>query len=348
MHSKTFVRAGMVSLLTVAAFIFGWESYWRSKGFEATYNDDKILWATKRAEIYQPIDKATVFIGSSRIKFDLDISTWEEVTGEQAVQLALVGTSPRLLLQDLANDENFKGKLVVDVTEVLFFSQNPAFQKSARESIDFYKNQTPSERLSSMVNFALESQLVFLEERRFSLSTLLNDIEIPNRPGVFVFPSFPKGFEWTRSNRQTYMSDGFLADTNLLNRQTNIWKMLIMGDPTPPVSGSALQSIFDEIKTAIDKIESRGGKVILVRTPSSGPMAESEQKTYPRSSYWDALLKHANVKGIHYADNPKTAGFICPEWSHLSPEDAIIYTRHLIETLQQENWFSPNEPTRKP
>jgi hypothetical protein len=342
MLSKHFVKAGIAALVLTGTFIFCWEWYWRSKGFNITYNDDKMLWAQKRKEVYRPINQATVFIGSSRIKFDLDIPTWEKSTGEHAVQLALVGTSPRLLLQDLANDENFRGKLVVDVTEVLFFSQNPAFHKSAKEAIAFYKKQTPSEKLSSKVGLALESQFVFLEERRFSLNTLLADLEIPNRAGVFSMPPFPKGFEWTRLNRQTYMSDGFLADTLLLNRQTNIWKTLIMGDPAPPVSGTALQNIFKEVSTAVEKIKSRGGKVIFVRTPSSGPMAEGEQKVYPRSAYWDSLLAYSHVKGIHYADHTQTASLICPEWSHLAPKDAVWYTRQLLEQLQQEGWFGSN------
>ena len=340
MKSNQFVKAGILTLVLVATFIISWESYWRSKGFVATFNDDKVLWAHTRKAVYQPIDKATVFIGSSRIKFDLDIPSWEKLTGESAVQLALVGTSPRQLLQDLANDEKFKGKVVVDVTEVLFFSQNPVFHKSANEAIAFYKQQTPSEKFSSGINFALESKFVFLEERRLSLNTLLNDFDLPNRPGVFVVPPFPKGFEWTHFNRQTYMSDGFLADTQLINRQTNIWKTLIMGDPTPPVSGKALQAILDEVAAAVKKIENRGGKVIFVRTPSSGPMEQGEQKAFPRATYWDALLASAGVKGIHYADYPQTASFVCPEWSHLSPRDAVVYTKYLIEQLREYGWFS--------
>jgi len=340
MQSKNLIKSGLLSFALVMAFILCWEKYWRNKGFKITYNDDKVLWAAKRAEVYQPANKTTVFIGSSRIKFDLDIPAWKTLTGENAVQLSLVGTSPRLLLQDLANDENFKGKLVVDVTEVLFFSQNPVFHKSAKEATSFYKKQTPSEYLSSKINFALESQFVFLEEKRFALSSLLNDLEIPNRPGVFAVPPFPKGFEWTKFDRQTYMSEGFLADTNLLNRQTAIWKKLIMADKTPPLNGDALKAVFVEIKTAVDKIKSRGGQVIFIRTPSSGPMAEGESKVYPRVAYWDALLSFTGTKGIHYTDDPVTANLTCPEWSHLAPKDAISYTYRLVNQLRQRGWFS--------
>jgi hypothetical protein len=46
----------------------------------------------------------------------LDIPTWEKETGEGAIQLSFVGTSPRLLSDDLASDNNFKGKFIIDVT----------------------------------------------------------------------------------------------------------------------------------------------------------------------------------------------------------------------------------------
>ncbi len=345
MQTKKLMKAGLLGLALVTTFIIGWEGYWRSKGYVATYNDDKVLWANKRHEVYQSKEKATVFIGSSRIKFDLDIPTWESMTGEKAVQLALVGTSPRLLLEDLANDKNFNGKLVMDVTEVLFFSNAPFVNKSSAEAIGFFKKQTPAEKLSSIVDFALESKFAFLEESRFSLSSLSNEIPIQNRPGVFVFPSFPKSFSWTNYNRQTYMPEIFLKDTNDIKGVTGIWAML-GADPTPAVDGNELAQILREVKTNIDKIRSRGGKVILTRTPSSGPFAMGEAHKYPTEKYWKQLVTFTKTEGIHYQDNPVTKVLTCPEWSHLAPKDAVIYTKQLVQSLEQRGWFSTNEVTQ--
>ncbi|HEV7332404.1 MAG TPA: hypothetical protein VGN63_15310 [Flavisolibacter sp.] len=334
------VKAGVLALVLTLLFIAAWELFWRSKGFLPTYNDDRALWAAERKEALQPARDATVFIGSSRIKFDLDIPEWERKTGEDAVQLSLVGTSPLLLLQDLGNDTAFRGKLVVDVTEVLFYGQNPAFHLSANEAVSYYQKQTPSEKLSDQLGFALEANLAFLEERRFSLNTLLESLALPNRPGVMALPVFPKGFEWTTGDRQTYMADMFLQSKEDIAFQTNVWKMLLMGDPTPPVEGEVLAKIFQEIKTATDKIKARGGRVIFVRTPSSGPLYEFEAAKYPREKYWDGMLRSTQNEGIHFADNQTTGGMICPEWSHLSRTDATIYTRELIAELRKKDWFS--------
>ena len=340
MQEKKFLKAGLFTLFLLAGFIIFWEYYWRSKGFSIAYNDDEALWAKKRSEVYTPASTATVFIGSSRIKFDLDIPTWEKMTGEKAIQLSMVGTSPRPLLQDLANDEKFKGKLIIDVTEPLFFMRNTGrSEKSAHEGIAYYKKSTPSQRTSSFIDRKLESEFVFLEEKSFGLGALLRDIQMPDRMGVFSFPVFPKEFEMMTINRQAFMTDMFLKDTALQNRQTRNWTILGALDKTPAIKGDSLIAVFNEVKTAIDKIKARGGKVMFVRTPSSGGYIETENVVYPRKEYWDAMLAYTKTGGIHFTDYPETSHFICPEWSHLASLDVVIYTKNLIAELQKKDWF---------
>lgn len=342
MHSNHFFKAGLMALLLIVLFIAGWELFWRSNEAPIAFNDDEALWANSRAQIYQPQNKATVVIGSSRIKFDLDIPTWETLTGEEVVQLSIVGTNPIPLLEDLANDEKFNGKLIIDVTEPLFFSPAPPAMESAVKAIAFYKKLTPSQKFSSRINYALESKFVFLEEKKYALNALLADLEVPNRAGVFTFPIFPKGFEVTNYNRQTYMTDEFLNDPKKVKQQTDNWTKLRVLFGAPPIGGDTLNQYLDKIKFNVDKIRSRGGKVIFVRTPASGPMEQGTKAVFPREKFWNRLLTHINSPGIHYEDYPETSGFICPEWSHLAPKDAITYTKHLIETLRTEqNWSFP-------
>src|SRR3954454_7874272 len=122
-QKRLFLKAGLLAVFLVSAFVLSWEMHLRNQERGISYDDGGSLWSDKRKQVYEPIDKATVFIGSSRIKYDLDIPTWQRLTGDHAIQLANVGSSPRLMLNDLAQDENFKGKLVIDVTEFLFFTQ---------------------------------------------------------------------------------------------------------------------------------------------------------------------------------------------------------------------------------
>ncbi len=122
METKNLAKAGILTLILVVCSVAAWEIYLCSKGIPISYDNGKELWADKRAMVYEPSDKATVFIGSSRNKYDLDIETWKSLTGDQPIQLAMEGTSPLPVLDDLANDKNFKGKLLIDVTEILFLS----------------------------------------------------------------------------------------------------------------------------------------------------------------------------------------------------------------------------------
>src|SRR5215212_3953830 len=118
MEVKQLKKAAILAVVLIIGFTAFWEMYWRNKGFPVSYEDGSPLWTSHRKRVYEQPDKATVFIGSSRIKFDLDIPTWQKQAGEDAIQLAFVGTNPRPLLENLANDEKFKGKLIIDVTEI--------------------------------------------------------------------------------------------------------------------------------------------------------------------------------------------------------------------------------------
>ncbi len=283
MPAQPLAKSAILTLLIVSVAVISWELYLRNKGVTQAYDDGPALWADKRAMVYEPADKATVFIGSSRIKFDLDIDTWQSITGEKAVQLAVEGSTPLTVLEDLANDEKFKGKLIVDITEPLFFSPGGGPRDAVTLSgIKLYKDRTPAQKVSFRLNKALESQIVFLEKDQLSLNAMLDNLEIPSRPGVFMMPVFPLDFGRNTFDRQTKMSDKFLKDTTLQNKVKGIWAFFgEMAKSMPPVPEEVINGIFNRTKVAVDKIKARGGQVLFVRTPSSGPMGMGEKMGFP-------------------------------------------------------------------
>jgi len=344
MESKHFFKAALLTAFLVIVFIISWEWRLRSQGLYVDYDDNPSLWADKRAKaVNLPADKATVFIGSSRIKYDLDIATWRKLTGDEPVQLAMEGNSPLPILDDLAADEQFKGKLVVDVTEGLFFSANPGNLNDPKKNISFYKKETPSEKASFALNQALESKFVFLDRDYYSINAFFDRMDIPKRPGVFVMPLFPKEFGRNTFDRQRIMMDIFLADTNLQNMVTGNWKFFASLDREPPADGERLDSFFRVVKNDCDKIKAKGGQVLFVRTPSSGPYWMAEQKGFPREKYWNRLLAETNCPGIHFDDYPSMDHFICPEWSHLAPKDAVSFTENFVPILEEKGWKFPNK-----
>ena len=186
--------------------------------------------------------------------------------------------------------------------------------------------------------------MVFLEESKFSLTALLNDLHLANRPGVNVAPAAftPKEFGVVNFNRQTWLTPMFLKDPQLQKRQKDFWTRGIKR--ATPIKGDTLHAFLKQTKKAIDKIKARGGKILFVRPPSDGPYIEMETRLYPRQKYWDYLLEYTNTPGIHFADYPGTANLICAEWSHLAPKDAATYTTQLVKILQEEKgWTFPKK-----
>lgn len=339
MQENKFIKAGIFAVLLTVGTILCYELWLRNRGYAISYDDDERLWADKRAEVYQSPEDAVVFIGSSRIKFDLDIPTWQQQTGTRAVQLAMVGSTPLPLLHNLAEDKNFKGRLVVDVTEILFFNDAPPFQQRPSKGLTAYAKNTPSEKVSYKFSHLLESNLVLLDKDFFSLNSYLKKLGFKDRPGVTSGDlPFPWEFDLTQADRQSKMSDRFVKDTNLQNQVRMIWASLGRAMKSPPPTGAKLDSIFERVKADVAKIKSRGGDVFFLRTPSSGPFLMGELQGYPRQKYWDRLLAETNSPGIHFTDNESLAHFQCPEFSHLSPADAIVFTKAIVPLMEAKGW----------
>ena len=337
MTERSLGRSAALTAVMVVLALGTWELTLRKHGVGIAYDENAALWADKRAMVYEPAEKATVFCGSSRIKYDLDIPTWEQITGKHAIQLALQGNSPVPVMEDLAKDPKFKGRLVVDVTELLFFTQDPMYSDKLKQFIHYYETQTPSQRASFKIDRVLESKFVFLDQEFLTINAWLDNRTITNRPGVYPGLVFPMDFARTMFDRQSKMSPRFVEDTSLQIRVQNIWSgIMTMRKNAPPPKVNPVPLVLQSVKEDVEKIRSRGGDVIFVRTPSSGTMEQVEQKVSPEAALWTQLLQATGCKGIYYKDYPGMSHFICPEWSHLSPADAVLYTKALIDALPQE------------
>ena len=339
MPASTLKKAALLTAAIVLIAIIAWEISLRIQGFQISYDDGPPLWSDKRAMVYEDKAKTIVFIGSSRIKYDLNIPTWKQLTSCKPVQLAIEGSSPRPVLEDLAKDPNFKGRLIIDATEGLFFSNQGT--RRPNENIKYYHSRTLAQRASFELNRGLESQFVFLDKDNFSLNAQLDALEIPSRSGVFMMPIFPVEFQHNTFDRQMYMTDKFEADTHLQHRVSGIWQFFgKMAQMAPPMPEAELEAIFQSVKANVAQIKARGGEVIFIRPPSSGPALMGETMAFPRAKFFDRLLVETGCQGIHYADYPATNHFVCPEDSHLTRADAAIFTQQIIQVLEQEKGWN--------
>lgn len=337
MTEPTHKKAALLMLIVVLVTVAAWETNLRSQNLNPCYDDNDALWANQRARIYEPPAETVVFIGSSRIKYDLDIPTWEKLTGKKAVMLAMTGSNPRPVLSDLAADQNFKGNVVVDVTEILFLSDAPFYSEKPNTNLAYYKDRTPAQIASFHVNDFLESKFVFLDKDYLTINAKLKALQIPNRPGVFVMPPFPIGFERTQFSEQVLMSDEFVSTKSQQQQMIDIWHMLMSGPKPPPMPEAAMMAVINSVKSDIRKIQARGGDVLFVRTPSTGIMGQGEKMAFPKDKFWDKLLKETGCKGFHYTDNPVMSRLVCIEESHLKPADAVTFTAAFVRMLKDDN-----------
>lgn len=337
MDSNSLKKALLLMLLIVSIALISWELRLRKIGVKPTFDTGDVLWSDKRAMVYEPKDKTTVFIGSSRIHFDLDIPTWQSITENKAVQLGIDGSSPMPVLINLADDPEFKGNLIVDITEGLFFSTSPFNMEEPNKGIKYFKDRTYAQRASFEINKLLEPQLAFLDKENFSMNAYLAELHLKNRPKVFEMPIWPWQFAGASYENQEIMYPSFVSDTNLQVKVRNIWAMFAkMGEKDIPMHGKQLDSLINVVKVSVDKIKARGGNVFFTRTPSSGPYWMGEQMGFPRDKYYERVLASTGCQGMHFQDYVTTKNMQCPEWSHLDQAQAIIFTKELIRVLREE------------
>ena len=326
-------RLGLIGWLVLVLVIAGmgaWEWRMRTLGLTTRDLDDsKSHWAVERRKVGGPEDQGVVIIGSSRILWDSNLDVWEEMTGRRPIQLALPGTNPRQFLEDFANDESFKDFLVVGVTPDLYFGDWPGIPQFSGLTT-FWREETPSKRFGHRVGMLLERQFAFLDGA-YSLGNLVDRVPVRDREGV----RGPMRDVWkiweVGPDRQYYLWPRIQTDERLREHARWVWGPFD-GKRMPDDS---IARAIEQSKRDVAKIRARGGEVVFVRSPSAGLYHEHELQSVPRRKTWEPLLRETDSFGIHFEDYPEMQNLEVPEWSHLSRDSAVKFTRAYVTVLKQ-------------
>lgn len=173
-------RITLMALALMIALLAGWEWYWRDYGVTPSYRNDESQWAQQRRRINQGEGGKTVLVGASRVLFDIQLPVWEKLAGERPIQLALEGTSPVPMLEDLAADPDFTGKLLVGVTPDVFFS-GFAYRGSV---LPYYRKEGPSQRAGHWLSQRLVEPFFAFYDSDFALATVIKRQDWPLRAGT--------------------------------------------------------------------------------------------------------------------------------------------------------------------
>ena len=336
-RTPPFNRAFLLMTLLVSAMLVSWEMYCRSKGFVATMDDDKYLWAEKRHLVRDNDPSQVLIIGASRAHFDFQLDVWEQLTGVRPIQLAADGKSGAPVLSDIIRNTQFNGTIVMNITEGLFFNfphDSIGGYRRAKEWVDFYNNRTWSQRLNHTLSYAIQPYFAFLttgEDDDPDLKSMVSAIPLRGRLQD-PYPPFPR-FSYVDANRNTTMLSKMETDTSFQKTIRRVWV-----DPkdTPKRNDKMIESSFPFYLDLVRTLKARGGKIIWTRNPSHGDVKQIEDIKYPRAAYWDAFTQQSQCPSYHFEDYPALNQFFTPEWSHLSTPDAKKYTRELIGILQSD------------
>ena len=328
-------------LLTLVAFA-AWEIRARSKGYVGGFDDTMDIWAGWRNSVKPD---SVVIIGDSRPLFDLDLNTLEGAFGKRPIQLAIAGSSCFPVLQDLANDESFRGDVIVSLVPIMYFTPGSPLMKTSVDALQRRRTQSPSQWFSNQVYMLVDEWVASFNMEDLNLANLLLDLPIPNREGSLVPPRFPPCFQVMDRDRRTWMLKACEEVGGPMQQAVVAsWQRLFVEPPPPTwvpaeafreMMGKEIEGMYGATVTAVEKIRARGGRVVFVRFPHTGWLKEVESHATPRGPTWDRVLAETRAPGIHFEDYPELAGFDCPEWSHLSASDSVEFTKRLAPHLKR-------------
>ncbi len=328
-----------VTLLTTAA-VAGWEALARSRGYQPSLDDTPDLWAEQRASVRPD---SLVLLGTSRMLFDIDLDVLERGLGQRPVQLSIVGSSPFPVLADLAADEGFRGTVLLDIVPLMYLAPAGPPVEASQKAVQRYHTWNHAQRWSHHLGKPLERSLAFINQEDLTLAKLLERLPIPNRAEAQIAPALPPYFYSLDAHRRARMTaEAATIGHPLQQRITAGWLSLFAAPPPPSfippdafqqMIGQALEARFNQTAEHIERIRARGGKVVFLRLPVTGPLVDREEQLAPRAVTWDRLVRENAVPAIHFQDHPELSAFTCPEWSHLSADDSVEFTRRLVPHL---------------
>ena len=328
-------RSAMLALVMTAILMVAWESWVRGEGVKPAYRNSDGQWTEQRRRINNGAGDGWVFTGSSRVLFNMQLSVWERLDKRRPLQLALEGTAPVAVMESLADDDDFTGKLLVGVAPGLFFSG----YEYRRSALDRYPQESPTQWFGHKVSVLFEPYLAFYNYD-FAFPTILRRQPLSAREGVAIDLDVRKLSNMER-DRNTRLWDKLVYDEEYRELAKKIWAQnwKPLAELPPPVQEKLLESRqkqLDRATAATRKLQAKGAEVIFVQMPYEGHYAVSEIDIAPRDLTWDVLLEQTGALGLHFQDHEEMQGYYLPEWSHMTGEEADRFTEAFYGLVQRE------------
>lgn len=324
--------------ITLILFFIGWNVFWFSNNVFPLPQDDAKLWSYHRRSVERVGNSSVILIGTSRMQMGLDQKKFTELTGRKTIQLAIVGESQLPVLETLAEDENFHGTVISDFSEYLIFQRelHPDYPSMAKEWLKYYSESKQADDFEFWLR-SFGKYLIANPNLGDSPPDVLKNIVTGN---AFATQSIEQRFAnahpvfFDRSlifDLERFLTKEEAAEIFEKIRQAPLPGMREFIKTSPPTIERYLE-MGNKVESYVQKIQARGGKVIIVNFPMSGEVAELTETAFPKEQFWDVFAAATSAKTIHYKDYPQLQ-FECPDESHLAAKDTPIFTENLVSII---------------
>lgn len=315
-----------VTGLLMLLFVLAWEIFWRLQGFTPALEDSPALWAFNRARIRSGDPEQVVMTGASRMQLGIDLDVFDRnFPGPKPVQLAIDASSPNHVLYHLAENESFEGVLICSVWHWFYRPGSESQWDRSAEYIQFYRNVTPAD-FSELFIAGLFRESLTLPYTGLNPLNIYRKIREGKRPR----PPY-QVIRWDRYRPADY---SLAEDLDSIRRKRLRSMERILS--SEEISREELIANLDKIERAVEKIQGRGGRVVFVYLPISGPVRDLEEKIYPRSRYWDLWASRSKATFVNFEDYPSLSGFDCPDYSHLDYRQAAEFSESLAIIIREK------------
>ncbi len=311
--------AAAVLAATLAA---GWDLFWRHRGFVPSVVDDVNVWSIWRRRADED-GRVVALAGSSRFLMGLNLQTLRaRLPDRNIVQLSINGGSPLSVLQDLADDARFRGRVICEVLPHMTYTSTRWSQPWGGG-----QNLPWSQRVEAPLRVYLSTKTnLFLPD--LSLTNVGRQLAKYRRLPAPGFLSFDR-------DRQGRMNFAPIAPAELARMRE--YMRASYAAAGIPLLGAAFERRVAEIRSLAERIRERGGQVLFIRMISSTPVREVESARFPDAAYWDIFRRNVGFPCFDCAAEPALNRFTCVEGVHLDQSDAPAFTAALADALERQS-----------
>ncbi len=308
--------ARFCGLLVVCLLILvgGAEFVCRAAGVEQMVNHTPQLWAYLRLQV-QPED--VVIVGTSRGQRGIEPTQLSEGIGREVHQLAWRGGGAEPVLRSFAEDESFHGTVILDFMPAHWAApiDSVAANGASRVLLQAHANRSAlltqeiPARLWAQERFAIASPDITIEGLGRTL------LGIPPLPGQNPLRFVPSGF---------VEFDSCWFDEERFERRAAARE-----GRAPWYAGYTADDVdagIARLAVLVETIEARGGRIIVVRMPTTGRAQARDAEYLPKAEVYDRFAAAVGGEWHHFTESPGFEDLYAPDGSHLDSQSAERFT----------------------